>query len=42
VKFEKGAPVAPQLEVGVGKSGKSVEIKFHYGNRTHTEKLKLA
>lgn len=42
VKFDKGAPVAPQLEMWVGKSGKSVEIKFHYGNRTHTEKLKLA
>jgi hypothetical protein len=42
IKFDKGAPVAPQLEVWVGKQGKDVEIKFHYGDRTHTEKLKLA
>ncbi|MFN2598076.1 MAG: hypothetical protein ABR563_12925 [Pyrinomonadaceae bacterium] len=42
VKFDKGAPVAPQLEVWVGKSGKKVDIKFHYGDRTHTERLKLA
>ncbi|MCA1815042.1 MAG: hypothetical protein LC746_01305 [Acidobacteria bacterium] len=42
VKFDKGAPVAPQLEVWVGKSGKNVDIKFHYGDRTHTERLKLS
>lgn len=42
IKFDKGAPVASQLEVWVGKQGNDVEIKFHYGDRTHTEKLKLA
>jgi hypothetical protein len=41
VKFDKGGTVAPQLEVWVGKSGKNVDIKFHYGDRTHTETLKL-
>jgi hypothetical protein len=41
VKFDKGGPVAPQLEVGVGRSGDGVDIKFHYGDRTHTETLKL-
>jgi hypothetical protein len=41
VKFDKGGAVANQLEVWVGKSGKNVDIKFHYGDRTHTETLKL-
>jgi hypothetical protein len=41
IKFDKGGAVAPQLEMWVGDKGKDVEIKFHYGDRTHTEKLKL-
>lgn len=41
IKFDKGGPVAPQLEMWVGAKGKNVEIKFHYGDRTHTEMLKL-
>jgi hypothetical protein len=42
VKFDKGAQVAPQLEVWVGKQGKNIDIKFHYGDRTHTERLTLS
>jgi hypothetical protein len=42
VKFDKGGSVAPQLEVWVGGKGKDVNIKLHYGDRTHTEKLKLS
>jgi hypothetical protein len=41
VKFAKGGSVADQLQVAVGKQGRNVEIKFHYGDRTLTEKLKL-
>ena len=41
VKFAKGGSVADQLHVWVGKKDKDVEIKFHYGDRTLTEKLKL-
>lgn len=42
IKFDKGGAVAPQLEVWVGKQGKDVDIKLHYGDRTLTEKLKLS
>ncbi|MFL6230248.1 MAG: hypothetical protein ACJ741_15860 [Pyrinomonadaceae bacterium] len=42
IKFDKGGAVAPQLEVRVGKQGKGVDIKLHYGDRTLTEKLKLS
>ncbi|MDT7602904.1 MAG: hypothetical protein QOF61_901 [Acidobacteriota bacterium] len=41
IKFAKGGAVAPQLEMWVGKQGKNIDIKFHYGDRTLTEKLKL-
>jgi hypothetical protein len=41
VKFAKGGAVAPQLEMWVGEKGKDVNIKFHYGDRTLDEKLKL-
>ncbi len=41
VKFDKGGAVAQHLEVSVAQSGDKVDIKFHYGDRTHTETLKL-
>jgi hypothetical protein len=41
IKFDKGGAVADQLQMAVNDQGKNVEIKFHYGDRTHTEKLKL-
>ena len=41
VTFGKGAPVAPALQVWVGKEGKDIAIKLHYGDRTLTEKLTL-
>jgi hypothetical protein len=42
IKFAKGGDPVDQLQMGVGKQGKKdVEIKFHYGDRTLTEKLKL-
>jgi hypothetical protein len=41
IKFDKGGAVADQLEMTVNDQGKDVSIKFHYGDRTHVEKLKL-
>lgn len=41
IKFAKGGEPVDQLQMWVGKQGKNVEIKFHYGDRTLTEKLKL-
>lgn len=41
VTFDKGGEVAPALQVWVGKEGKTVSIKLHYGDRTLTEKLTL-
>lgn len=41
VTFGKGAEVSPALQVWVGKEGKDVAIKLHYGDRTLTEKLTL-
>ena len=41
VKFERGASKVDELQVWVGRTGKDVEIKFHYGDRTLVEKLKL-
>ncbi|HEX8000625.1 MAG TPA: hypothetical protein VF528_19755 [Pyrinomonadaceae bacterium] len=41
VTFGKGAPVSSALQVSVGKEGKDVSIKLHYGDRTLTEKLVL-
>jgi hypothetical protein len=41
VTFGKGAEVSPALQVWVGKEGKDVAIKLHYGDRTLTEKLML-
>jgi hypothetical protein len=41
IKFDKGGAVVPQLEMWVGAKGKDVQIKFHYGDRTHMEMLKL-
>ncbi len=41
VTFGKGAPVAPALQVWVGKEGNDIALKLHYGDRTLTEKLTL-
>jgi hypothetical protein len=42
IKFAKGGDPVDQLQMWVGKQGKNeIEIKFHYGDRTLTEKLKL-
>jgi hypothetical protein len=41
VTFGKGAPVAPALQVWVGKEGNDISLKLHYGDRTLTEKLTL-
>jgi hypothetical protein len=41
VTFGKGANPSPALQVWVGKDGKAVSIKLHYGDRTLTEKLML-
>lgn len=41
IKFAKGSNMVDHLQMGVDKDGKNVEIKFHYGDRTLTEKLKL-
>jgi hypothetical protein len=41
IKFAKGGDPVDQLQMWVGNQGKNVEIKFHYGDRTLTEKLKL-
>ncbi|MFN2481250.1 MAG: hypothetical protein ABR554_07270 [Pyrinomonadaceae bacterium] len=41
IKFAKGGEPVNELQTWVGKKGKNIEIKFHYGDRTLTEKLKL-
>ncbi len=41
VTFGKGADASPALKVWIGKEGKDVSIKLHYGDRTLTEKLVL-
>lgn len=41
VKFERGASKVDELQVWVGREGKDVQIKFHYGDRTLVERLKL-
>ena len=41
IKFAKGGEPVNQLQMWVGKKGKNIEVKFHYGDRTLTEKLKL-
>jgi hypothetical protein len=41
VRFDRGASKVDELQVWVGKQGKDIEIKFHYGDRTLVEKLKL-
>lgn len=41
ITFGKGAKNSPALQVWVGKEGKDVSIKLHYGDRTLTEKLAL-
>ena len=41
IRFARGAPKVDELQVWVGKQGKDVDIKFHYGDRTLTERLKL-
>lgn len=39
ITFASGAPVADHLEIMTDKQGNNVAIKFHYGDRTLTEKL---
>ncbi len=42
VTFDKGAPMVDHLVINLDKTGDStVAIKFHYGDRTLTEKLML-
>ena len=41
VKFDRGASKVDELQVWVGREGKDVEIKFHYGDRTLVERLRL-
>ena len=41
VKFERGASKVDELQVWVGKQQDKVDIKFHYGDRTLIETLKL-
>jgi hypothetical protein len=41
VKFERGASKVDELQVWVGKQQDKVDIKFHYGDRTLVETLKL-
>jgi len=41
IKFAKGGEPVNELQTWVGKQGKNIEVKFHYGDRTLTEKLKL-
>jgi hypothetical protein len=41
VKFERGASKVDELQVWVGKQNDKVDIKFHYGDRTLVETLKL-
>ena len=41
IKFAKGGEPVNELQMWVGKKGKDIEDKFHYGDRTLTEKLKL-
>lgn len=41
VKFARGASKVDELQVWVGKQNDQVDIKFHYGDRTLIETLKL-
>jgi hypothetical protein len=41
VKFARGASKVDELQVWVGKQNDQVDIKFHYGDRTLVETLKL-
>lgn len=41
VKFTRGASKVDELQIWVGKQPDKVDIKFHYGDRTLVETLKL-
>ncbi len=41
IKFAKGAPSVDHLMIDTAKTGRNVWLKFHYGDRTLTEKLTL-
>ena len=41
VRFDRGASKVDELQVRVGRTGRDVEIKFHYGDRTLVERLRL-
>jgi len=41
VKFARGASKVDELQVWVGKQNDKVDIKFHYGDRTLVETLKI-
>lgn len=41
IKFAKGAPAIDHLMIETAKTGRNVWLKFHYGDRTLTEKLTM-
>jgi hypothetical protein len=41
IKFDKGAPAVDHLVIETARTGHDVWLKFHYGDRTLTEKLTL-
>jgi hypothetical protein len=41
IKFDKGAPSIDHLVIETARTGRNVWLKFHYGDRTLTEKLTL-
>ncbi|HEX8071850.1 MAG TPA: hypothetical protein VF546_18020 [Pyrinomonadaceae bacterium] len=41
IKFAKGAPVVDHLVIETAQEGRDVALKFHYGDRTLVEKLRV-
>jgi hypothetical protein len=41
IKFDKGAPPVDHLVIETARTGHDVWLKFHYGDRTLTEKLSM-
>ncbi|HEX8179270.1 MAG TPA: hypothetical protein VF525_06970 [Pyrinomonadaceae bacterium] len=41
IKFDKGAPAVDHLVIDTARNGRTVWLKFHYGDRTLNEKLTM-